>query len=73
MINVFPNKVTLLTTAFLGHSDDSQNGTTFINTDLCQISFIGVYPSMNIVDIQGSGSASQISKANLWKMLSINM
>ena len=40
--------------------------------DLCQIKFVGVFPSMKVVDIQGEGVASQISKASLWKMLSIS-
>ena len=39
---------------------------------LCEIKFTGTFPSLNIVDIQGQGSATQNSKAKLWKMLSID-
>lgn len=42
------------------------------NLPLCKITFDGVFPSLDIVDILGEGVASQISKAILWKMLSIN-
>lgn len=52
--------------------EEFQNGAACSNSDLCQISFIGVFPSMKIIDIQGGGAASEISKATLWKMLSID-
>lgn len=48
------------------------NGATSISSALCEVSFIGVFPSMKITDIQGEGVASQLSKATLWKMLSID-
>lgn len=39
---------------------------------LCDIRFNGAFPSFSIIDVVGQGAASQISKANLWKMLSID-
>lgn len=56
----------------IGNFDESfVNETPSCNLPLCEVSFVGVFPSMKIVDIQGEGIASQISKATLWKMLSI--
>lgn len=57
---------------FLDTEDEIHSEDYSAKKNLCEIKFIGVYPSMKIVDIQGEGVASQISKASLWKMLSIS-
>lgn len=39
---------------------------------LCYLSATGVYPKLTITDVKGLGSASNLSKDYLWKILSIN-
>lgn len=39
---------------------------------LCHISAVGVYPKLNVSDIKAIGSASNLSKDFLWRILSIN-
>lgn len=39
---------------------------------LCYMTAIGVYPKLNISDIKALGSASNLNKDYLWKLLSVN-
>lgn len=39
---------------------------------LCQVSAVGVYPKLNVSDIKAIGSASNLSKDFLWRILSVN-
>lgn len=39
---------------------------------LCDVSMVGAYPTLSVVDVKPSGAASSLSKSRIWQMLNIN-
>ncbi|XP_072300067.1 cilia- and flagella-associated protein 65 [Eucyclogobius newberryi] len=48
------------------------NGSMSPATFLCEVRAKGVYPTIQMTDVRGSGSLSQFSKMHLWTLLSLD-